>query len=224
MPTTLLSMVDSSVGGKTAIDLKAGKNLAGAFYQPSLVLCDIETLSTLPHDIFCDGCAEVIKFGVLYDADLFSHLEETGLAFDRNRVISRCIELKRDVVAEDEFDTGSRQKLNLGHTIGHGVEKSSQYAVSHGSAVAIGMSIIASASAKYGFCDVTLPEKVVSILKKFTLPTETKYTAEDLFSAALSDKKRAGSHVNLIVPRRIGLCDIMPMPISELKEFINAGL
>lgn len=224
IPTTLLSMVDSSVGGKTAIDLSAGKNLAGAFYQPSLVICDIETLNTLPRDIFCDGCAEVIKYGVLYDEQLFSHLEENGLDFDRGLVISRCITLKRDVVAEDEFDIGSRQKLNLGHTIGHGVESNSNYTVSHGKAVAIGMCIIAKASAQSGYCDHSLSSRIVDILERFHLPTKTTYSADSLFTAALSDKKRAGSQVNLIIPRKIGLCDITPMPVSELKDFIHAGL
>ena len=111
VPTTLLAAVDSSVGGKTAIDLPAGKNLAGAFCQPSLVLCDTDTLNSLPLDIFRDGCAEVIKYGVLYDPKLFAHLEEKGLSFDREAVITRCVELKRDVVMEDEFDTGARMKL-----------------------------------------------------------------------------------------------------------------
>ena len=132
-PTTLLAAVDSSVGGKTAIDLDAGKNLAGAFYQPSAVLCDLDTLNTLPENIFRDGCAEVIKYGVLYDEALFAHLEEKGLGFDQEEVISRCVELKRDVVAQDEFDRGERQKLNLGHTIGHGIEACSGYKISHGS-------------------------------------------------------------------------------------------
>ena len=129
VPTTLLAAVDSSVGGKTAIDLPAGKNLCGAFCQPSLVLCDTDTLNTLPVDIFRDGCAEVIKYGVLYDPDLFAHLEEKSLDFDREAVITRCVELKRDVVMEDEFDTGIRMKLNLGHTIGHGVEAKSQFGI-----------------------------------------------------------------------------------------------
>ena len=115
VPTTLLAAVDSSVGGKTAIDLPAGKNLAGAFCQPSLVLCDVDTLNTLPREIFRDGCAEVIKYGILYDPDLFSHLEEKGLDFDREKVITRCVELKRDVVMTDEFDTGLRMKLNHRH-------------------------------------------------------------------------------------------------------------
>ena len=166
VPTTLLAAVDSSVGGKTAIDLPAGKNLAGAFCQPSLVLCDTDTLNSLPLDIFRDGCAEVIKYGVLYDSKLFAHLEEKGLSFDREAVITRCVELKRDVVMEDEFDTGARMKLNLGHTVGHGVEAKSHFAISHGKAVAIGMAIVSRASA----CADT--PRIVALLEQFGLPTQ----------------------------------------------------
>ena len=143
VPTTLLAAVDSSVGGKTAIDLAAGKNLAGAFWQPSLVLCDTDTLNTLPQEIFRDGCAEVIKYAILYDPALFKELMLSALDFDRESVIARCVEWKRDVVMEDEFDTGSRMKLNLGHTIGHGVEARSEFAISHGQGVSIGMAIVA---------------------------------------------------------------------------------
>lgn len=224
VPTTVLAAVDSSVGGKTAIDLPAGKNLVGAFYQPRLVLCDIDTLHTLPTDIFRDGCAEIIKYGVLYDPQLFAHLEERGLDFDREAVISRCIELKRDVVAADEFDRGERQKLNLGHTIGHSVEANSHFTVSHGKAVAIGMSIISSASAKLGFCSTDTAAAIQSILEKFSLPTTTSDSADAIYEGALSDKKRFGGTVNLIVPNRIGNCIIHTVTIDELKTFIEAGL
>ena len=218
VPTTLLAAVDSSVGGKTAIDLPAGKNLAGAFCQPSLVLCDIDTLNTLPEDIFRDGCAEVIKYGILYDPVLFSRLEEKGLAFDREAVITRCVELKRDVVMEDEFDNGARMKLNLGHTIGHGVEAKSQFEISHGKAVAIGTAIVSRAS----HCADT--PRILSILTNFGLPTVTDYTASELYTYTLSDKKRSGGTVNLIIPLSIGHCDIVPTPVEQLESFIEAGL
>lgn len=218
VPTSLLAMVDSSVGGKTAIDLPAGKNLVGAFYQPRIVICDLNTLNTLPESVFCDGCAEVIKYGVLYDAKLFAHLESEGLAFDREAVISRCIELKRNVVTEDEFDNGARQKLNLGHTIGHGVEAQSNFAVTHGQAVAIGMAIISKAHCK------TIYSRLISVLQKFNLPTATDFTAKQLFTSALSDKKRSGGTVNLIVPENIGKCKIIPTPIDELESLIEEGL
>ena len=190
----------------------------GAFCQPSLVLCDIDTLNTLPEDIFRDGCAEVIKYGILYDPVLFSHLEEKGLDFDREAVITRCVELKRDVVMEDEFDTGARMKLNLGHTIGHGVEARSNFALSHGKSVAIGMAIVSRASG----CPDT--DRIVSILEKFGLPTTTDYPAEDIYAYTLSDKKRTGGTVNLILPDVIGSCRIVPTPVENLKSFIEAGL
>ena len=218
VPTTLLAAVDSSVGGKAAIDLPAGKNLCGAFCQPRLVVCDTDTLNTLPEDIFRDGCAEVIKYGILYDPTLFSDLEGAGLAFQREAVIARCVELKRDVVAEDEFDTGSRMKLNLGHTIGHGIEASSNFTISHGEAVAMGIAIVSKAS------KCPDHDRVVRILEHFGLPTKTNAKAEAIYRCALSDKKRNGSTVNLIVPQRIGNCCIQPTSINELKSFIEAGL
>lgn len=224
VPTTLLAAVDSSVGGKTAIDLPAGKNLAGAFYQPRLVLCDTNTLRTLPLDIFRDGCAEVIKYGVLYDPALFAHLQEYGLAFDRESVIARCVELKRDVVMEDEFDTGARMKLNLGHTIGHGVEANSNFTVSHGKAVAIGMAIVTRAAAALSICSQETAQAIISTLRFFQLPVTTGCSADDIYTSALSDKKRSGGIVNLIVPERIGCCVIRPTPVDALKTFIEAGL
>ncbi len=224
VPTTLLAAVDSSVGGKTAIDLAAGKNLAGAFYQPRLVLCDTDLLNTLPEDIFRDGCAEVIKYGVLFDASVFSTLLQDGLAFDREAVIARCVELKRDIVALDEFDIGQRQKLNLGHTIGHAIEALSNFSVSHGQAVAMGMAIITGAAAKYGICGNETLEKMQTILAKFALPSATVYSAQALFDAALSDKKRLGDAVTLVVPEEIGKCSLRVTKIDELISFFEAGL
>ena len=218
VPTTLLAAVDSSVGGKTAIDLPAGKNLCGAFCQPRLVICDTDTLNSLPEDIFRDGCAEVIKYGILYDPKFFSYLEKSGLSFDREAVIARCVELKRDVVTEDEFDTGSRMKLNLGHTIGLGIEANSDFTVSHGKAVAMGIAIVSKASNCPDHC------RIIRILKQFLFPVETKASAEAIYRCALSDKKRDGSAVNLIIPQQIGNCSIQPIPVSELKSFIEAGL
>ncbi len=223
VPTTLLAAVDSSVGGKTAIDLPAGKNLAGAFYQPRLVLCDVNTLRTLPEEIFRDGCAEVIKYAVLYDGALFDTLLRDGLDFDREAVIARCVELKRDVVAQDEFDTGARMKLNLGHTLGHGVEKESGFSISHGKAVAIGMALIADVSLAAGICDAGTRDRIFEILNRFGLPTACPYGCDALLNAALSDKKRAGDVLSLILPQAIGDCGIYPTPISALKPLLEAG-
>ena len=224
IPTTLLAMVDSSVGGKTAIDLPAGKNLAGAFYQPILVLCDVQTLDTLPHEIFTEGCAEVIKYGILYDIDLFDHLRANGINFDRMSVITRCIELKRNVVADDEFDRGTRQKLNLGHTIGHGIEAASNFTLSHGASVAIGTAIISKAAAKLGICSPYTAEVILNILTAFGLPTTSNISSTVIFKNALSDKKRAGNTVNLIVPVEIGNCMIKKVTIDDMKTYIEAGL
>ena len=218
VPTTLLAAVDSSVGGKTAIDLPSGKNLCGAFCQPSLVLCDTDTLNTLPQPIFRDGCAEVIKYGVLYDADLFAELERDGLDFQRESVIARCVAWKRDVVVEDEFDTGARMKLNLGHTIGHGVEAHSNFTISHGSAVAIGMAIVSRASK----CPDA--DRIIRCLTQFGLPTETEQNANDIYNYTLSDKKRSGQTVNLIIPHTIGDCRIVPTDVGMLKTFIEEGM
>ncbi len=224
VPTTLLAMVDSSVGGKTAIDLPAGKNLAGAFYQPALVLCDTDVLHSLPGNIFRDGCAEVIKYGILYDRDLFAHLSSNGLAFDRETVIARCVELKRDVVAKDEFDTGARQMLNLGHTIGHGIEAKSNYAVSHGCGVAAGIAIVARAAYKMGQCSKETAEQIENVLMNFGLPVRTSFCAAELLESARSDKKRSGNTVNLILPKAVGECIISKTPLSQLQSFIEAGL
>ena len=224
VPTTLLAAVDSSVGGKTAIDLPAGKNLAGAFCQPALVLCDIDTLHTLPEDIFRDGCAEIIKYAILFSPELFTLLSQTGLDFPREEVISRCVELKRDVVTEDEFDRGLRMLLNLGHTFGHGVEAQSGFTVSHGKAVAIGTAIMARAAASRGLCSSADAEQMLSLLKLFGLPTSTEYAANQLVQSALSDKKRSADTVNLIVPYTIGDCRALPTPVSDLQSFLEAGL
>lgn len=218
MPTTLLAMVDSSVGGKTAINLPAGKNLAGAFYQPTAVLCDTDALKTLPRESFLDGCGEVIKYGILFDPALFSHLEETGTAFDREAVISRCIEHKRNVVAQDEFDKGQRMLLNLGHTIGHAIEKCSDYSVSHGCAVAIGMAMVCRAA----HCSDS--QRITALLEQFGLPVTTDISPDALCAAALSDKKRIGDAAQLILPASIGDCVVTPIAISDLKTFIEEGM
>ena len=224
LPTTLLAMVDSSVGGKTAIDLPMGKNLAGTFYQPRLVLCDYDALDTLPEAVFREGCAEVIKYGVLFDPALFAHLLERGTDFDRDHVIPRCVECKRDVVNADEFDRGARQLLNLGHTVGHGIEKASGFSISHGAAVGAGMAIAARAAASIGVCGTDCAGQIEKILQKFGLPTGTEFAPEELLEGMLSDKKRSGSYVNLILPERIGRCRIQTTPVEQLLSFLKAGL
>lgn len=224
VPTTLLSCVDSSVGGKTAIDLPAGKNLCGAFYQPNLVLCDPEVLRTLPEEILADGCAEVIKYGMLGDADLLQKLQDTHITDQMEDAIARCVEMKRDIVENDEFDTGKRQLLNLGHTFAHSIEALSHYGTSHGSAVAMGMVLVTRAAVKRGICPAECLDVLLSLLKKYKLPAETPYTAEDLASIALSDKKRSGDMLNLVLPCGMGDSKLNPVNVSELQTWAADGL
>lgn len=224
IPTTLLACVDSSVGGKTAIDLKAGKNLAGAFYQPKLVIADFETLSTLTDGIFADGMAEVIKYGVIFDKAFFEFLRDNEAKDNLEYVITRCVELKRDIVNADEKEKGVRALLNFGHTVGHAIEKCSGYKIPHGSAVAIGMVIISRAAYKCSFCDENYADIIASLNKKYSLPVSTDFSASELSSAAMADKKRAGDKIKLIIPEALGNCVIKSVPTSELEKIIGEGL
>lgn len=218
VPTTLLAAVDSSVGGKTAVNLTAGKNLMGAFYQPSIVLCDILTLGTLSDDIFADGMAEVIKYGVIYDRALFDAVRGGNVKNNLEKIIARCVELKRDVVAKDEFDKGERQLLNFGHTMAHSIEKCSNFEVSHGSAVAIGMVIAARAAAKLGWSEEDCTEEIISAVTANSLPSKCGYSPADLADAALSDKKRAGDSISFVVPEVIGNCYLKKVSVDVLRE------
>ncbi len=223
IPTTLLAAVDSSVGGKTAIDLEAGKNLAGAFYQPELVLCDWALLDTLDEEIFTDGMAEVIKYGVIADRELFSMLKQP-VKPQLEDVITRCVSIKRDIVSADEFESGARKLLNFGHTVGHAVELLSSYSLSHGKAVAIGMAVMARACMNSGLCTKSDARAVVSLLETVGLPVKTERDAGALARAALSDKKRSGDKITLTVVRAVGNCVLKDMPVAELEQFIALGL
>ena len=223
VPTTLLAAVDSSVGGKTAIDLHAGKNLAGAFHQPSLVLCDVSTLDTLEEKVFSDGCAEVIKYAIINDKPMFERLKD-GIRNDIERVITDCVSHKAEIVSADEFDKGVRQLLNLGHTIGHAVELCSEYEISHGSAVAIGTVVITRISVALGLTSAYELDEIISLFKSVGLPTECPYTAEQLFEAATADKKREGNSITLILPYGIGNCKPYSVAVEELLEIIKKGL
>lgn len=223
VPTSLLAMVDSSVGGKTAIDLDAGKNLCGAFYQPVEVLCDTALLQTLPRDIFRDGCAEVIKYGILGSKSLFERLKNQELWKEPEQFIADCVAMKGHFVEADERDRGLRQQLNLGHTLGHAVEAGSGFSLSHGQSVAIGTAMIARAAAKFGFCTDGTRDEILELLQQYDLPTETAQPADFLYETALRDKKRQGSTISLVVPREIGTCELVKIPVEELMDWINAG-
>ena len=222
LPTTLLSAVDSSVGGKTAVDLSAGKNLAGAFFQPAAVLCDTDCLSTLPPEILADGAAEAIKTGVLCDESLFSLFESGSLNLPE--IITRCVSYKAGVVERDPTEQGERKLLNLGHTVGHAIERCSGFAIPHGHAVAAGLAIMARAAETRGWTDGPLAERITACLAQNKLPTGTDYSAEALAQAALSDKKRAGDTITVVVPRQIGVCELRKLPVSQLQSLIAAGL
>lgn len=232
VPTSLLAMVDSSVGGKTAIDLPAGKNLAGAFWQPRAVIADVGCLGTLDDAQFADGCGEVVKHAAIADADLFACLEETPLTpellkRDLGRVaylIARNVDIKRAVVAADERESGMRKLLNFGHSIGHGVEAAEGYRLGHGACVAIGMVAIASASVTAGVCPEEVPDRIASLLVRHGLPLETKADSRSVFEAALHDKKRSGDAIDLVVPRGIGSASIARTPIEEFKRILEVGL
>lgn len=224
IPTTLLACVDSSVGGKTAIDLKAGKNLAGAFYQPKLVICDYSTLSTLSDEIFSDGMAETIKYGALFDGDFLNFLNENNARDNLEYIIEKCVTFKRDIVNVDETDRGVRGLLNFGHTIGHSIEKCSNFAVSHGSAVAIGMVLMSRGAYKSGITKADITDFLVSLLKKYNLPVSTDFSSEELFDVTLSDKKRSGDDITLVVPSEFGKCELYKTQINSLKDIIEKGL
>ncbi len=224
IPTTVLSMVDSSVGGKTAVNLKAGKNLCGAFYQPIAVYADCETLNTLPEETFNEGCAEVIKYGMILDGEFLTFLKNNDIRENIEYVIKRCVEIKRDVVDRDEFENGERKLLNFGHTIGHAIEKCSHLTISHGNAVAIGMVIATRGAYKMGLVNENFTEMLIEILKANGLPITCEFTAEELYRISLSDKKRSLDTISLIIPEKYGLCKIEKISVEKLKEFIEAGL
>ena len=224
LPTTVLSAVDSSVGGKTAIDLAAGKNLAGAFLQPAAVLCDTDCLKTLPADVFADGAAEAIKTGVLCDESLFALFEEGTLRSVPEEVIARCIAFKAGVVERDEKEQGERKCLNLGHTIGHAIETCSDFAIPHGHAVAAGLAIMARAAERLGWAEKGTAQRICDCLTKNDLPTGSGYSAGMLAAAAARDKKRAGDDITIVVPRSIGRCELKKIPVAELLGVIQAGL
>ncbi len=229
IPTTLLSQVDSSVGGKTAIDVSWGKNLVGTFYQPKLVIADTKTLSTLPDKEFSSGLAEVIKYGCIWDKDLFEKISTAknrdGLMEIIDEIVCTCCDIKRQVVEIDEHDLSLRMILNFGHTAGHIIEKAYDYkGYTHGEAVAYGMIVAARLGEKLKITESGITEDVENIIKKFKLPDKIDVSDDDLSSIAL-DKKASGSEISVILLEKIGKYNIHKMNIDEyvtlLKEVWN---
>lgn len=222
IPTSLLAMVDSSVGGKCAIDLDSGKNLAGAFYQPDFVLCDVELLKTLKEEFYFDAMAEIIKYAMISDADLADELLKDKP--DIEKVITRCITIKAEIVAEDEFEGGKRKLLNFGHTVGHAIEKLSNYEVTHGRAVAVGMYVITNALTKSGKCENGTFEMLVTLLKRYNLSYECPYSPEQIKRISQKDKKAAGDFIDVVEVVKTGESRYRKINFSELKKIVEEGI
>ena len=224
VPTTFLAASDASVGGKTAVDLPAGKNLAGAFWQPRAVICDTDTFATLPESAFQDGAAETLKHGLIADGEFFHFLMSEDMYRHMDAVVRRNVEIKAAVVAEDEREQGKRKLLNFGHTLGHAIEKCSGYRVSHGHAVATGMVLAAWAAEALGYGGQGTLEAVLAACERYGLPTVCPYSAGELYAAAIGDKKRSGGHIDVVVLREVGRAETVRLDLEGLREFTEAAL
>lgn len=236
--TSGLAAIDSSVGGKTAVDLHAGKNLVGAFKQPLAVLCDLLTFRTLPLEFREDALGECIKYAMLKSPSLLRKIDpalyreigkKDALSSDERlqkvgEIVAECVSIKAAVVEADEFDKGERMKLNLGHTVGHAIEQCSDFTLTHGHAVATGLSIITRAGEKMGITAPGTSEKLDAVLIQNHLATTTAYSAKELAAAALVDKKRTGNTIHLVLPTKVGECILKEVPVTKLEEIISLGL
>ena len=221
IPTTVLSQVDSSIGGKTAVDFHGYKNIVGAFWQPKRVLADPEVLETLPPRQIANGLAEAVKMAATSDAQLFRLFEEEDPRANLSEIIRRSLLIKKAVVEADEREGGLRRILNFGHTLGHAIEVGSAFSLSHGKAVAVGMVRIAALAEQTGFCFVPCREEIAAALLQNGLPTDCAFSNAALYEAVTADKKCAGGSITLVLPRRIGVCETKTMPVEELKELLQ---
>ena len=223
IPTSLLAQVDSSVGGKVAVDLDRGKNLVGSFYHPKCVLIDPDVLNTLEDRFFIDGMAEVIKYGCIKDKEFFDYLEKMEnnqqLINNMEVVIHKCCDIKRQVVENDEKDKGERMLLNFGHTLGHAIEQYYNYTkYSHGEGVAIGMYVISKISEEKGLTKKGTSQRIKDILVKYNLPYELDVKIEETLEAINLDKKKLGNDLNVIILKEIGSSEIYKTTAEFLKE------
>lgn len=217
VPTTLLAAVDSSVGGKTGVNLGGLKNQIGAFWQPSLVICDPQAFKTLPAVEFSSGMAEVIKYAAICRSSLGEDIKSGADIAD---IIAQCVEIKRDIVQKDERDTGLRQLLNLGHTFGHAIEKVSANAYTHGQAVAIGTVMAFRTAEAFGHCREGEYKTVEELCRLYSLPTRCEFSADELYDAMRSDKKRDGMEITLVLPKSFGNSALYETKMSVLKELL----
>lgn len=224
LPTSLLAQVDSSVGGKTGVDIPAGKNLVGAFHQPRLVVADLDTLSTLPPAYFTDGTAEIIKAGCILDAGLFAAFErgEAMTAAALEDTVTRAVAIKRDVVQLDETEQGLRRLLNFGHTLGHALETHYHYeTLSHGCAVAIGSAMITRASERQGLTAPGTADRLERVLAAYGLPTADEAPLSAWLHHAGQDKKRRGGDLSLVLLRDVGEAFVHTLPWDAVPAFLE---
>lgn len=218
IPTTLLSMTDSSVGGKTAIDLKAGKNLAGAFKQPKFVAIDTDFLETLPEVEIKNGLGELIKYAVIDGGEILTMLED-GFGKNVQKIVEAAVDIKRRVVEADEKESGLRRILNFGHTPAHAAEKLSGFTLPHGVAVAAGVNLMLRASVRKAGCPVRDAQRIEKLCVKYGLPVAFEYTAKRLAEASAGDKKTEGEFINLVLADKIGSVFSIKVPKTELEEY-----
>ena len=233
VPTSLLAMVDASIGGKTGIDLKEGKNLAGAFWQPSMVIEDTDCLKTLPDDLFTEGMGEVLKHAFIMDRELFdllSQIAEEGRAGKireddelMEKIVSMNVRDKVSVITEDTLDNGLRQTLNFGHTVGHVIERNSDFTLAHGVCVAKGMGIIIDACEAEGTLPSEEAKRMRDLIKAYGLPVTDDITPEEALDGALNDKKKRGDTISVILVNKIGTSEIKKMSEEEFLDFLKKG-
>ena len=222
IPTSLLAQVDSSVGGKTAVDLPQGKNLCGAFHQPCIVLIDPDTLNTLTPEYFSDGMAEAIKMGCIKSSSLFEKIENEDAKEIIDDIIFECVSLKATVVENDEKEKGERALLNFGHTAGHAIEKLHNFTtISHGEAVGIGMVIVSKAGEANGITEKGTADRIIKVLQKYNLKINDNDSLTDIITAMNSDKKRTGTAINFILLYSIGESFINPINNEEIEKFFK---
>lgn len=227
IPTSLLAMIDSSIGGKTAIDLPFGKNLVGAFYNPRAVIVDLELLNSIPAPLLQDSCGELIKYGVLSGHDLFNKISlarnpvQVIDVLHRQELIQACIKIKKSVVEADFKEAGSRKLLNLGHTLGHAIETISNFELGHGSCVAAGTAMMAKACFKLGLCSYEDAKSIAELTQSYGLPTSTSFDVEELYNAALHDKKSHADSIDMALIYGIGDVRIERKSFAELKQLIE---
>lgn len=222
IPTTLLAMVDASIGGKTAIDLVAGKNLAGAFWHPSLVICDTNIVKNLPDEIFKEGMGEVLKYDVIDNLGIFESVSQNKVKENIDSIIFNCIKSKQRIVEEDEYEIkGIRKLLNVGHTFAHGLEKLSNYSISHGVAVGTGLVWEAGISYEMGVCSLDTFKAIKNAVKKWSLLLDFDFSFKELVEAMKKDKKNNDSMISFVLPIQLGNCVEKKIADDELISILN---